>query len=187
MALVSFLDKTDKQGQLMLAFAKGNAKAFETLYSHFKAPLYRFFLRQCGSQPLAEELYQELWMRVIKARENYKHTAKFSTWLYRIAHNLLIDHFRKAELDADEIDDDSLADTSFNNPEHIIASQEKIVRFLTLLHNLPDEQREVFLLKEEVGLSLEEVAKITETSFETTKSRLRYAIKKLKQSLEDAA
>ena len=187
MALVSFLDKTDKQGQLMLAFANGDARAFETLYSHFKTPLYRFFLRQCGNQAIAEELYQELWMRVIKARENYEHSAKFSTWLYRIAHNLLIDHFRKKELDTDEADDDSLADGPANNPEQIIASQEKITRFLTLLHNLPDEQCEVFLLKEEAGLSLEEIGHITNTSFETVKSRLRYAVKKLKQSLEDAA
>lgn len=190
MTLVSFLDKSDKQGQLMLAFAHGDASAFDTLYQYFRQPMYLFFLRQCSNQALAEELYQELWMRVIKAKENYEHNARFSTWLYRIAHNLLTDHFRKNYPESNEAntdDTDELVGAESDEPETQAESGETVHRFIQLLEQLPDEQREVFLLKEEAGLSIEEIAQATKTSFETAKSRLRYAVKKLRQSLEDAA
>jgi RNA polymerase sigma-70 factor (ECF subfamily) len=187
MTLVSFLDKTDQQGRLMLAFAGGDATAFDALYKHYRAPLYRFFLRQCLNQAIAEELYQELWMRVIKAKDSYTHTARFSTWLYHIAHNLVVDHFRKPEPDREEEEADSFTGSTAQEPETLAISEERVGRFLQLLEQLPDAQREVFLLKEEAGLSLEEIAHTTGSSFETVKSRLRYAVKKLRQSLEDAA
>jgi RNA polymerase sigma-70 factor, ECF subfamily len=187
MSLVDFISSTDKQGQLMLAYAKGDAAAFSELYTHYRGELFRFFLRQCGNRALAEELYQELWMRVINNRQTYEHKARFSTWLYHIAHNLLRDHFRKFEPDNDEEAlEDVEAPTSADPLEHY-SSQEKISRFLTMLQALPDEQRQVFLLKEEGGLSLEEITQVTGASFEAVKSRLRYAVKKLRQVLEDAA
>lgn len=187
MSLVDFTQETDRHGQLMLAYAQGDMAAFETLYTSLRKPLYHFFLRQCGNSALAEEFYQELWMRVIRNRQRYQHTAKFTTWLYRIAHNLLTDHFRKFQPETEEVEDETLAAAPANNPETVITSQEKIERFLTLLQHLPDEQREVFLLKEEAGLSLEEIAQVTGAGFEAVKSRLRYAVKKLRQSLEDSA
>src|SRR5688572_5096917 len=102
MPLVDFISSTDKQGQLMLAYAQGDAAAFTELYTHYKGEMFRFFLRQSGNRTLAEELYQELWMRVINNRASYEPKARFSTWLYHIAHNLLRDHFRKFEPDNDE-------------------------------------------------------------------------------------
>ncbi|MES2603549.1 MAG: sigma factor, partial [Pseudomonadota bacterium] len=81
MELVDFISTTDTQGQLMLAYANGDVAAFETLYANYKGQMFRFFLRQCGSRALAEELYQELWMRVIQHRASYQHKARFSTWL----------------------------------------------------------------------------------------------------------
>lgn len=187
MSLVDFTQKTDHYGQLMLAYAKGDMAAFETLYKSLRKPLYHFFLRQCGNSALAEELYQELWMRVIRNRKRYAHKAKFTTWLYRIAHNLLADHFRKFEPETEQAEEETLSAAPANNPEIIAASQEKIERFRTLLEHLPDEQREVFLLKEEAGLSLDEIAQVTGAGFEAVKSRLRYAVRKLRQSLEDSA
>ena len=171
----------------MLAYAKGDSAAFDALYAHYKGPLYRFFVLQCGNRALAEELYQELWMRVIQHRSDYQHKARFSTWLYHIAHNLLMDHFRKT---VPEYADDELelqeADDSYDPVAHHV-SQEKLSHFLAMLHNLPPAQRQVFLLKEEAGLSLEEIAQVTGTNFENVKSRLRYAVKKLRQALIDAA
>ncbi len=185
MPLVSFLDKTDKDAQLMLAYSRGDASAFETLYRKHKDALYRFFLRQCGNQALAEELYQEVWMRVIKARETYTRKAKFTTWLYHIAHNLLVDFYRKPLEQVDEaVDAESIPANASNDPDVMLGAQEKIERFRVQLKNLPREQSEVFLLKEEAGLSLEEIAQTTGESFETVKSRLRYAVNKLRQSLE---
>tara|TARA_R100001143_G_C3359037_1_gene134391 strand:- start:1335 stop:1913 length:579 start_codon:yes stop_codon:yes gene_type:complete len=183
--LVSKLEKADKDARLMLAYTRGDTGAFETLYGKHKDALYRYFLRQCGNQALAEELYQEVWIRVIKARETYKHKAKFTTWLYRIAHNILIDYFRKPAGQNDEdIDTQGIPANASNDPDVILGSQEKIQRFRVQLETLPKEQREVFLLKEEAGLSLEDIALTTGDSFETVKSRLRYAISKLKQSLQ---
>jgi RNA polymerase sigma-70 factor (ECF subfamily) len=187
MALVDFIGSTDRQGQLMLAYAGGDAAAFATLYLHYKAQMYRFFLRQCGSRAVAEELYQELWMRVIQNRSSYEHKARVSTWLYRIAHNLLLDQHRKRAPDSSDEALETLEADVDDDPAEQYSSQQKIARFLTLLHALPDEQRQVFLLKEEAGLSLEEIAQVTGTGFENVKSRLRYAVKKLRQAFEDAA
>ena len=184
MGLVSFQRSSDKDSQLMLAYAKGDSSAFETLYRKHKDALYRFFLRQCGNQAVAEELYQDVWLRVIKARDSYEQKAKFTTWLYRIAHNILIDQFRKPQTDSDdEYDTESIPDNAANDPEVILSGQEKIERFRLQLKNLPKEQIEVFLLKEEAGLSLEEIALTVGESKEAVKSRLRYAVKKLRQSL----
>ena len=170
----------------MLAYAKGDSSAFERLYRKHKDALYRFFLRQSGNQALAEELYQEVWLRVIKARDSYEQKAKFTTWLYRIAHNILIDHYRKPQTEKDdEFEAESIPDNAANDPEVILSGQEKIQRFRTQLENLPKEQLEVFLLKEEAGLSLEEIALTVGESKETVKSRLRYAIKKLRQLLKN--
>ena len=186
MPLVSFLEKTELDAKLMLAYVKGDTAAFETLYRKHKDALYRFFLRQCGNQALAEELYQDVWLRVIKARENYQAKAKFTTWLYRIAHNILVDHFRKPQAEKDEeLDAENIPDNAANDPEVILSGQEKIERFRVQLRSLPKEQVEVLLLKEEAGLSLEEIALTVGDSKETVKSRLRYAVKKLKQSLEN--
>lgn len=185
MPLLGFLEKTDRDAQLMLAYAGGDVQAFNTLYRKHKDALYRFFLRQCGSQALSEELYQEVWLRVIKAREQYEQKARFSTWLYRIAHNILIDHFRKplAENHADG-DIEHIPDNASNDPALILDSQEKIARFRIQLRTLPKEQLEVFLLKEEAGLSLQDIAMTVGESRETVKSRLRYAVNKLKQFQE---
>ncbi len=186
MGLVSFQRSTDKDSQLMLAYAHGDSAAFEELYRKHKDALYRFFLRQCGNRAVAEELYQDVWLRVIKARDSYEKKAKFTTWLYRIAHNILIDQFRKPQTDTDdEYDAESIPDNAANDPEVILNGQEKIQRFRAQLKNLPKEQIEVFLLKEEAGLSLEDIALTVGESKEAVKSRLRYAVKKLRQSLKN--
>ena len=82
--------------QLMLAYRDGDAGAFETLYARHRGALYRFVLRSINDRGIAEELFQEAWIRVIEARERYAPSAKFTTWLYTIAHNLLVDHWRVA-------------------------------------------------------------------------------------------
>ncbi len=187
MALVDFIGSTDRQGRLMLAYAQGDVAAFEELYAHYRAPLFRFFLRQCGSRAKAEELYQELWTRVIQNRQTYQHRARFSTWLYKIAHNLLRDQHRKHELTSSGDEPDDLEGEADTDPAGQYVAQESLSRFLNLLDALPEEQRRVFLLKEEAGLSLEEIAQVTGTGFENVKSRLRYAVTKLRQALTDAA
>jgi RNA polymerase sigma-70 factor (ECF subfamily) len=168
----------------MLAYGRGDAKAFEQLYVKYKDPLYRFFLRQCGNRALAEELYQGVWVRVIDARQRYAVKAKFSTWLYRIAHNILTDHYRKPVEEALP-EADAVPSSRADDPETVLGGQEKLARYQAMLRALPDEQREVFLLKEEASMSLEDIAATTGENLETIKSRLRYAVGKLKQALAE--
>lgn len=86
--------------ELMLAYRDGNAGAFETLYTRHRGRLYRFVLRSVKARGMAEELFQEVWMRVIEARSRYTPQARFTTWLYTIAHNLLTDRLRPAHRQA---------------------------------------------------------------------------------------
>ena len=161
---------------LMLAYAAGDAAAFDALYARHKGGVYRYMLRHCGHAGVADELFQDVWMNVIRARASYVPSAKLTTWLYRIAHNRLIDHWRATghiELVThgpdDDMDDplDALPAASGDEPE---------VRAGT---------REAFLLQQEGGLELAEIAALTGAGVETVKSRIRYAIAKLRTVLGD--
>ena len=81
--------------ELMLAYRDGDAGAFDTLYRRHKGPVYRYMLRQCRDAGVADELFQDVWMNLIRARESYTVQAKFTTYIYTMAHNRLIDHYRK--------------------------------------------------------------------------------------------
>jgi len=174
----------------MLAYKNGDAMAFETLYQRHKGSLYRYMLRQCASKAVAEELFQDVWMSIIRARKRYRSSAKFSTYLFRVAHNRLIDHYRKnnpaqTDLGSDQAGDDpdEQSGSPQQQPEQQTLIQQQIQHLLICIQALPAEQRQVFLLKEEAGLDLNDIARITDTGPEAAKSRLRYAIKKLRQCM----
>ena len=166
---------------LMLRYARGDASAFESLYRRHRQPLFRYILRQCRERALAEELFQDVWMRVIRARGPYEVRAKFTTYLYRIAHNRLIDHLRKRKPETAVLND--LPDDPVHAPERRAHSVRQTERLLRALDSLPAEQREAFLLREEAGMGVSEIADATGVSPEAAKSRLRYAVNKLRRSL----
>ena len=166
----------------MLAYRDGDAGAFETLYARHRGALYRFVLRSLKDRALAEELFQEAWTRVIEARERYAPSARFKTWLYTIAHNLLVDHWRRKGLTLVESDEEPL---SSDNPASQAEAREGLARFLQALESLPPVQREAFLLHEESGMSVAEIATATGTNEEAAKSRLRYALMKLRNAVSD--
>jgi len=168
--------------QLMLAYRDGDARAFETLYARHRGALYRFVLRSLKDRSVAEELFQEAWIRVIEARGRYAPSAKFTTWLYTIAHNLLVDHWRRKGLVLVELNDEH---ASPDNPARQVEARETAARFLQVLEALPPAQREAFLLHEEGGLSVAEIAAATGTNEEAAKSRLRYATAKLKAAIDE--
>jgi RNA polymerase sigma-70 factor (ECF subfamily) len=170
--------------ELMLAYRGGDAAAFETLYARHRARLYRFVLRSVKARALAEELYQETWMRVIEARSRYAPKARFTTWLYTIAHNQLVDHWRKRGLSLVSLEGDELPGASPDPARHAEA-RESLARLAAALEALPALQREAFLLHEEGGLSVSEIAAATGANEEAAKSRLRYAMAKLKAAVED--
>ncbi len=180
----------DADEKLMLRYADGDTTAFEILYTRHKGGLYRYLYRQCGNSAIAEELYQDIWLNLIRARERYTVQAKFTTYLYRLAHNKLIDYYRKqskgvpASFDDDDCpDQESIPDLKAENPTEIIDKEEKKERLKKSIALLPEAQREAFLLREESGLKLAEIANVTGVNVETAKSRLRYAVSKLKVAL----
>ena len=177
--------------ELMVRFGKGEIKAFEKLYARHKGPLYRYFLRLGLDAESAAELMQEVWVKVIRTKERYEPTARFTTWLYRIAHTTLVDRYRRsaqkiahksagADFDLSEL---PAADSA--NPEAAAIRDEAAVRLRAALAELPDEQREAFILKLEAELSLADIAHVTGVGAETAKSRLRYAYGKLRRRMAD--
>lgn len=177
-------EPTDEQ--LMLAYGAGDTAAFELLYSRHRGPLFRFMVHQLRDHATAEELYQDVWQRVVTARQRYAPEAKFSTWLFQIAHNRLTDHWRAlqhrrpAPIDAEER---TAREADPQTPERQLSAFEERRRLQLALEELPAEQREVVLLRLEQELSLEQIGEITGVGRETVKSRLRYALDKLRQRL----
>jgi RNA polymerase sigma-70 factor (ECF subfamily) len=170
----------------MLAYGGGDAGAFEVLYSRHRGPLFRFLLRQVREHGTSEELYQDVWQRVIAARQRYRPEAKFSTWLYQIAHNRLTDHWR-AQSHRPAAPEDSMEraerEPDPQTPERQLSAFEERRRLQLALEELPADQRETVLLRLEQELTLEEIGRITGVGRETVKSRLRYAMDKLRQRL----
>jgi RNA polymerase sigma-70 factor (ECF subfamily) len=178
---------------LMLAYAAGDAAAFDTLYARHKGGVYRYLLRQCREGGVVDELFQDVWMNLIRSRATYAPTAKFTTWLYRLAHNRLIDHYRASgHLTLVSADDDAheemvaaLPGARSDQPEVRAENRELGERLRAAVAALPPAQREAFLLQQEAGLSLAEIAAVTGVGTETVKSRLRYAVGKLRDDLVD--
>jgi RNA polymerase sigma factor (sigma-70 family) len=178
--------------ELMLAYAAGDAAAFDSLYGRHRAPVFRYVRRQVGEDRIAEEIFQDIWMRVIKVRARYAASARFTTWLYTIAHNRLMDHFRslgakpeEVPLLADDNDDPEVPASEADGPESSLMRRRIAERILQALDALPSAQREAFVLQQEGSLTVEEIAKVTGVTRETAKSRLRYALAKLRQDLKD--
>ena len=173
---------------LMLAYAGGDVAAFEQLYARHRGRLYRFLLRQLRDPALADEMFQDVWQRVISARAGWTPEAPFGTWLYRIAHNRLADHWRAlqhrppAPADGDER---TARIPDHDTPERTLSEFEQRRRLQLALDELPAEQREVLLLRLEQELTLEEIGAITGVGRETVKSRLRYAMDKLRSRLPE--
>jgi RNA polymerase sigma-70 factor (ECF subfamily) len=170
---------------LMLAYRDGDAAAFEALYARHKGRLYRFILRSVPQRAAAEELFQEIWMRVIEARQRYTPKARFTTWLYTIAHHRMVDHWRAKGLALVALDADEPPPAAAEaDPLLQAQGNEALARFVQALESLPPAQREAFLLREEAGLSLAEIAAATGAQEEAVKSRLRYAIAKRRAAID---
>lgn len=185
----------DSDEALMQAYAAGRAAAFDTLYARHKGGVYRYLLRHCGNAGIAEEMFQDVWMNAIRARDRYVPTAKFTTWLYTLAHHRLVDHWRASgQAKFTSIDDDgdegtratveALPGSRHDEPEARIDARQLREQLHAALATLPAVQRDAFLLQQEGGRSLAEIASLTGVGLETVKSRLRYAVAKLRGELK---
>lgn len=180
---------------LMQSFARGEMNAFEQLYDRHQTGVWRFVFRSVQNQAVADDLVQELWFAVARTAASYAPTAKFRTWLFTMARNRVIDHVRTAKnhasIDAENDDGESmfsdLAADSRLGPLRQVSSNQQARALLDAIEQLPEDQREAFLMQAEGDMSVEEIATASGVSFETAKSRLRYARAKLKVLLADFA
>ncbi len=183
---------------LLQRYLQGDAAAFEMLYERHEAASWRFLLRLTNDRSVAEDLLQELWFAVAREAASLKPEQSFVAWLYTIARHKAIDGYRlqnrrkHVSLDATTSADEAsllerLADESAAEGSHAASQLQLQEGLLKAVAQLPDDQREAFLLQVEAGLSVQDIAQATGSSFETTKSRLRYARDKLRVLLRDYA
>ena len=180
---------------LMARYGRGDAAAFALLYRRHEMRVWRYLERNVGNRATADDLMQEVWFAVARDAARYSPSARFTTWLFTIAHNRMIDSIRASRrqtslsalgFEADSVVEQLTAEPSAGPFAMAVAAIEPD-RSLGHSKQLPAEQRDPFLLQVEGDLSVEEIATITESSFETTKSRLRYARTKLRELLEEYA
>lgn len=187
----------------MMRFGRGEAAAFEFLYRRHELRVFRYLRRNVKSEATANDLMQEVWFAVVRGAANYQPTAKFKTWLFTIAHNRMVDmiraNHRLQSLDSDEHASaegphsespallDRLAADGKLEPLAQVQTQDEAAALLSAVAQLPEEQRQAFLLQAEGDLSVEEIAEAMGANFETVKSRLRYARAKLRQLLWEYA
>ena len=187
-------DGDDSDESLMLAYGLGDPLAFDCLYARHRGPVFRYLLRHLGERAVAEELHQEVWLRVVRGRSTYEPAAKFTTWLYTVARSRLVDHWRASRharlLSLD--DDDSVTSlepvpdpdqAGHDDPLEAAVRTQAGMRLQDALAALPPAQRDAFLLHIEAGLAIAEIAALAHVGEETVKSRLRYAYARLRRTL----
>ena len=189
--------RDDSDEGLMLAYRDGDVRAFEVLVTRHRKPIYNFILRFVHDAAQAEDVMQECFLRVIKGAEAYERQAKFTTWLYTIARNLCVDaarrgkHRKAASLDAPVGGDEDgaalidMVSDGKDGAERNTLNLELRARMQKAIEGLPDEQREIFLLREVADLQFNEIAKVVGIPENTVKSRMRYALEKLREALEE--
>ncbi|PID39719.1 MAG: RNA polymerase subunit sigma [Proteobacteria bacterium] len=182
----------------MLAYRQGDAQAFNVLLARHQRPVFNFLIRQVNNKTLAEDLLQEVFLRVIRGAGTYKKQAKFTTWLYTIARNLCIDNARRAKhRKAASLDQpmgkmneggrtmgETIADKA-PGVERQAASRRLQDRIQQAVGRLSDEQREVFLMREQLNMPFKEIAEVIGCPENTVKSRMRYALEHLRKQLDD--
>jgi RNA polymerase sigma-70 factor, ECF subfamily len=180
--------------KLMLRYQAGDAEAFEVLLRRHRAPVFTFLHRLVGERTRAEDLLQETWLKVVSAAPRWEERALFRTWLYSIARNLAVDEARRMSyrrsrsLDEPQGDRPPAAEVlPADGPEPDRGAESALLRpkLEAALASLPEEQREVFVLREYAGVPFQEIGEITGVPLGTVKSRMRYALEGLRRKLEE--
>lgn len=177
---------------LVKQFVDGDQAAIETLIFRHKKRVFTYILLTVKNHHLAEDIFQDTFIKVIRSLKTGKYieNGKFISWVLRISHNLIIDHFRKEKLLATTSNDDSNIDL-FNSPkfseeniEDKLVHEQITFEVRLLIDELPDDQRQVILLRHYQGLSFKEIADLTDVSINTALGRMRYALINLRKLIE---
>ena len=177
-------------GMLMMAWQTGDPEAFGLIYKRHKDGLYAYFVRHTGNSARAGELFQDVWMSVIQGRDKFQDTAPFKHWLYRIAHNRMVDYYRYigSRTEDDHFNHEVISRIEAPlQPEEIACAAEDRERLDAAVQTLPPAQRDVFVMRMEWQLGVGEIADITGELRETIKSRLRYACNKIRDILRSTS
>ena len=192
-----FTPHDDPDVQLMLCFQKGDMEAFQRLFHKYSPSVVNFAFRFLGTQARAEEIAQEVFLQVYRWQKRYEPKAKFSTWLFKIAHNHCLNEVRKGEyrvsLESFDPPDDpegdererNLPDTTSSKGEDVLAAKEAADRIQRVLHRIPDSQRTALLLSRMEGMSYQEVAEVLGSTEKAVKSLVFRATQSLKEGLRD--
>ena len=184
---------------LMMQFQGGDRSAFTVLVRRHKTPIFNFILRQVRTKSTAEDLTQDVFVRVVQNAATFKHEARFTTWVYSIARNLCIDHLRKMSLrrhpsldqaTGKDKDGPTLGERVADKHHSAAADRQAMsadiaARIVDAVDELPVEQREVFLLRQLGKVPFKEIAKMTGVPENTVKSRMRYALERLQEALRE--
>lgn len=173
---------------LTAAAARGDESAIEELYNRYRRPVYAYLNRMLHNDTMtADDIFQDLWIKVINKLPDYNENGKFNAWLFRVAHNQVLEHFRR-EKSRSKIgvvtDDGEMPEqmTSSSDPGSMVAAGELTLRLKKLLDSMPVEQKEVFLMRQN-GLSFKEIAKIHKCPVNTALGRMHNCLKFLRQNL----
>jgi RNA polymerase sigma factor (sigma-70 family) len=179
--------------ELILRFIKGEQSCFEQIIRRHKNKVFAYISLYIRDQALAEDIFQDTFLKVIQSVKagKYADNGKFLSWVMRIAHNLIIDHFRRIKqmntISNDNYESDLFNSKSFaedNVEDDMIRRQiQKDVR--KMISHLPDDQREVVILRHYAGLSFKEIADITDVSINTALGRMRYALINMRKIMEE--
>ena len=191
---VRLKDLTDEE--LMARYAQDEEAAFEILLARYRQPIFGFLYRYLGRTDKAEDVFQDVFYEVIRARKRFRPESRFASWVFSIARNRAVDRLRRngfremESLDVQINPHDPNGDSRLSllvsgdtGPDEILLTRELERALETILRGLPPEQREVFWLREKTELSLGEIAELTKVSQNTVKSRLRYALEKIRKEL----
>lgn len=169
--------KTDDE--LFAAFARGDRQAFTELYDRYQDRVYGYIYRSVSVQQVAEDLFQDVWARVIAARDRFSHQQRFRSWLFTCAHNVIVDHYRRESRWKTEELSPSLESDKVEDALQAV----QWTRIRAVVETLPMEQKQAFFMRESFDSSVKEIAEVQGCSLEAAKSRLRYAYARIRESL----
>lgn len=187
------MNKTISDYELLSMFVKGDQSCFEKLIHRHKNKVFAYISLYIRDQALAEDIFQDTFLKVIQSVKSgkYADNGKFLSWVMRIAHNLIIDHFRRIR-QMNTISNDNYESDIFNskqfadeNIEDTIVKKQIHQDIRKMISHLPDDQREVVILRHYAGLSFKEIADITQVSINTALGRMRYALINMRKIMEE--